>query len=289
MSERPSEPGAALVTREQSGDELAMLRSLLLEPERAELDGLRERLENPELHAREVGQVLAEAIVLRAREDDELRRALQPIFVETMRAAVREDPQFIADAIYPVIGPAIRKAVASAFKAFAHTVNSTLNSALSLRGLKWRIEAWRTHRPFGEVVLRHTLSYQVEQVFLIHGASGLVVRHVTRPEVADEDPEVVGAMLSAIQEYTRDSFGAGLDETVSSLEIGELTVWIETGPQAALAAVVWGVAPSELRTTMQQVLERIHAAQSEQLAAFDGDTSAFADTSADLEDCLLSA
>lgn len=289
MNQRSSEAHAAVVRHDQGGDELAALRSLLLSPERAELDGLRERLENPDLHAREVGQVLAEAIVLRAREDDELTRALQPIFVEAMRIAVRDDPQFIADAIYPVIGPAIRKAVASAFKAFAQTMNSTLNKALSLRGLRWRFEAWRTRRPFAEVVLRHTLSYRVEQVFLIHGATGLVLQHVTLPEVANEDPEVVGAMLTAIQDYTRDSFGAGADEAVSSLEIGELTVWIEEGPQAALAAVTWGVAPNELRPAMQHTLECIHAAYSEQLASFDGDTEAFAAAIDDLESCLLSA
>jgi hypothetical protein len=273
----------------EADDQLAALRSLLLRPEQAELGSLRERLEDPELHARDVSRILAEAIVLRAREDDALTRALQPIFVETMRIAVRDDPQFIADAIYPVIGPAIRKAVANTFRDLVRGLNATLGRAFSPRALVWRWQAWRTGKPFAEVVLLHTLVYRVEQVFLIRRHDGLVLQHVTAPDVETEDPEVVGGMLSAIEDYMRDSFGAGANETLSSLEVGELTVWIEQGPQAALAAVVRGVAPEEMRSTLQDALERVHAALARDLAAFTGDTAPFSRARPYLEDCLLAA
>lgn len=291
MSELGAEaPARSLSTAlvEQPDDELAALRALLLRPERAELESLRERLENTDVRTQDVSRVLAEAIVLRAREDDELRRALQPVFVQAMRTAVREDPQFIIDAIYPVIGAAIRKAIANALREFMRGLNTSLK-VFSLRRLKWRWEAWRTGVPLAEVVLRHTLVYRVEQVFLIHRPSGLVLQHVTRPEVEHEDPEMVGSMLSAIEEYMRDSFGAGTGETLGAFEVGELSVWIEEGPRAAVAAVVRGVAPAELRSAMQETLEHVHGALAEQLAGFTGDTAPFSRAKPDLEACLLSS
>jgi OOP family OmpA-OmpF porin len=274
---------------EEADDQLAALRTLLLRPEQLELDSLRTRLEDPELHARDVSRILAEAIVLRAQEDDGLTRALQPILVETMRIAIRDDPQFIADAIYPVIGPAIRKAVANAFRDLVRGLNATLERAFSPRALVWRWEAWRTGKPFAEVILLHTLVYRVEQVFLIHRQDGLVLQHLSAPDVETEDPEVVGGMLSAIEDYMRDSFGAGANETLSSLEIGELTAWIEQGPRAVLAAVVRGVAPEEMRAALQDTLESVHANLAGELAAFTGDTTPFARARPYLEECLLAA
>ena len=274
---------------EAAEDQLAALRTLLLRPEQLELDSLRTRLEDPELHARDVSRILAEAIVLRAHEDDGLSRALQPILVETIRIAVRDDPQFIADAIYPVIGPAIRKAVANSFRDLVRGLSATLERAFSLRALQWRWQAWRTGKTFAEVILLHTLVYRVEQVFLIHRQDGLVLQHVNAPGVLAEDPEIVGGMLSAIEEYMRDSFGAGASETLSSLEVGELTAWIEQGPQAVVAAVVRGVAPEEMRSVLQDTLERVHVDLSGELAAFTGDTTPFSRARPYLEGCLLGA
>jgi len=274
---------------EKADDQLATLRTLLLAPEQLELDSLRTRLEDPELHARDVSRILAEAIVLRQDEDGALSRALQPIFAETLRIAVRDDPQFIADVIYPVIGPAIRKAVAHAFRDLVRGLSNTLERAFSPRALVWRWQAWRTGKTFAEVILLHTLVYRVEQVFLIHRRDGLVLAHLSAPDVVTEDPEIVGGMLSAIEEYMRDSFGAGATETLSSLEIGELTAWIEQGPQALLAAVVRGVAPEEMRSVLQDTLERVHADLARELAAFTGDTTPFSCARPYLEECLLGA
>ena len=44
-----------------------------------------------------------------------------------------------------------------------------------MQGLKWRVESIRTGRPFAEIVLMHSLLYRVEQVFLIHRETGLVL------------------------------------------------------------------------------------------------------------------
>ena len=172
------------------------------------------------------------------------------------------------------MGPAIRKAVASAIHGMIQSFDKTLEHSLSLRGLKWRFEALRTKKPFGEIVLLHTLLYQVEQIFLIHRKSSLVIQHVTSKDVKIQDPDLVAGMLSAIRDFVQDSFKLEKEECLDTLRLGsDRTIWIEQGDQALLAAVIRGNPPSDLRSTLRETLDSIHLGHGEALEAFDGDTT----------------
>ena len=52
----------------------------------------------------------------------------------------------------------------------------------------------------GEVVLSHSLIYRVEQLFLIHRETGLLIAHETSAGVRVQSPEMVSGMLTAITE-----------------------------------------------------------------------------------------
>ena len=82
-----------------------------------------------------------------------------------------------------VIGPAIRRSISEALRALLQNLNRTLDQSFSLKGLSWRIEAWRTGVPFHQILLRNTLIYRVEQVFLIHRDSGLLIQHLAQADV----------------------------------------------------------------------------------------------------------
>jgi OOP family OmpA-OmpF porin len=200
--------------------------------------------------------------------------------------SVRKNPQRLVDAIFPVMGPAIRKAIANAFSEMVQSLNQTLEYSVSLKGLAWRLEALRTGKSFAEVVLSHTLLYRVEQVFLIHRETGLLLQHVHAGAAAVQDADLVSGMLTAIQDFVHDSFGAGRTDALDSLRVGEWTVWIERGPQAVLATVIRGTAPNDLRGLMQDALDRIHVEQRNALEAFDGDATTFAASRPHLESCI---
>ncbi len=151
------------------GDEsMAELRSLLLGPAEARLAEIHSRVTDPQWQLKEVSQVLPAAIAVRSRQDNELSEALAPTLTSVIERSVRKNPQPLVDAIFPVMGPAIRKAIATALNGMVQSLNQSLTHSLSVQGLKWRLEAWRTGKSFAEVVLLHTLLYRVEQVFLIH-------------------------------------------------------------------------------------------------------------------------
>ncbi|MBD0327581.1 MAG: OmpA family protein, partial [Pyrinomonadaceae bacterium] len=265
------------------------LRRLLVGPEQQELVRLRERLDEQDaLLPADVGRVLPEAVTLRSRKDRKITQALMPTVEEAIGISVKKNPQTLIDALFPVIGPAIRRAISEALTGMVQTMNQSLEHSLSVQGLRWRLEAWRTGKSFGEVVLLHTLLYRVEQVFLIHRETGLLLQHVTASNVAAQDADMVSGMLTAIQDFVHDSFNAPEGDQLETLQVGELTVWIEQGPLAILAGVIRGTAPQELRDVFRSTIESIHLQYHDALAEFSGDAASFDATRPLLEDCLES-
>ena len=266
--------------------EFAELRELLLGRERRELEELHRRLDALDLSPEELAEHLPEAVALRAGRDQKLAKALAPTVESALSESVRRNPKQIATAIFPVLGPAIRKAIAEAMAGLVGSINQAVENSLSLRGLRWRIEGWRTGVPYAQIVLRHALIYRVEQVFLIHAETGLLLGHAAPPDLKAADGDLISGMLTAIQDFVADSFHERESGGLRSFSVGELTVIVEQGPQAVIAAVVRGQPPATLLPRLQDALESIHLQWAGAFAEFTGDPSRFAAAHPLLEDCL---
>jgi outer membrane protein OmpA-like peptidoglycan-associated protein len=267
---------------------LEELRHLILAPEQEALERLHNRISNPEARTEDVSSVVAEAIQRRRDQggDDALSDALAPTIETALRESVRKDPGTLADALFPVMGPAIRRSILETLRSFLDSFNQIMDQSLSWQGLQWRVESLRTGRSFTEVVLLHSLVFRVEQVFLIHKKTGLSLGHAAAPSVAMQDPSLVSGMLSAIQDFVRDSFNASQGRGVERMNVGDLEVWVEDGPYAILATVIRGVAPRALRDRMAEVLEDIHREYSARLDRFNGDAGPFVHVNKELSRCL---
>jgi OOP family OmpA-OmpF porin len=286
----PSRPAPEPEEQPRENDQQAYdeLRHLILAPEQEALERLHQRVDDPESRTADVGSVVAEAIQLRRRQggDEALSAALTPTIETALRESVRNDPGTLADALFPVMGPAIRRSILETLRSFLESFNQVLDQSLSVRGLSWRLEALRTGRTFTEVALLHSLVFRVEQVFLIHKKTGLSLGHVVAPAIAMQDPSMVSGMLSAIQDFVRDSFHTAQGQGINRMNVGDLDVWIEQGPYAILACVIRGIAPRDLRDRMSEVLENVHREYAAQLDRFEGDTAPFAKVNAELSRCL---
>ena len=267
-------------------DELEELRRLLFEPEITQVRKVQEKIDNLKLNTDNLSQVLPNAIAQRPIPDKELTEVLVPTVEDAIYTSVRKDAEIIATAIFPVLLPGIRKAVAAAISEMTQSLNQTLDHSFSTKSLKWRLEALRTGKSFAEIVLLHSLLYRVEQVFLIHRESGLVLQHIVAPEVTAQDADMVSGMLTAIRNFVQDSFNVHKGDSLDALRFGELALWIEQGSQAILAGVIRGNAPKELRLVFQDTLNKIHLQKGSAISAFDGDATPFAETQQDLEACL---
>lgn len=271
------------------GDEpMVALRTLLLSPEQRPIERLQRRLDDPALLSEDVAAVIAEAIVLRASRDDALKRALAPLIGELLEEAVRRDPQPIARALFPVIGPAIRRSVRAALESMTQSFNRVISRALSPSAVKWRFEAWRTKRPFAEVVLAHTLVFRVERVMIVHRETGLLLREVAAPGVEAADGDVIAGMLTATSDFIGEALETEPDDGPRALSAGDVAVLMEQGPLASIAAVVRGTAPEALRVTLTEGVEEIHARMGHQLEEFSGEVAPFALLDDVLEGCVES-
>jgi hypothetical protein len=268
-------------------DELARLRRLLLSPERERLEALERQVGSFEEPGPEsISRVLPEALLHGLKNDERLSGALAPTIEEAVQESVKRDPKPLADAIFPIIGPAIRKSITEAIGGMLQSFQQTMEHSLSIQGLKWRIEALRTGRPYAEVVLLQTLVFQVEQVFLIHRETGLLLQHVSAEVVDEMEADMVSSMLTAIRDFVQDSFGGQGEDSLQTMRVGERSVVVEQGPHAILAGVVRGTAPAHLGVLFQETLEQIHLTQKEALGLFEGDSDAFLVSKPLLEKCL---
>ncbi|WP_392530729.1 OmpA family protein [Nostoc sp. C117] len=268
-------------------DELTILRSLLLDIEPTELKKLYERLKNTQIQPKDIGDMLPEAVILRSKQDKQLGEVMVSTVEEAIEVSVKQNYNVLADTLFPVIGPATRKAISTALEEMMQSMNQTLEHSLSPESFKWRLEAQRTGKSFAEIVLLRTLVYRVEQIFLIHKESGLLLQHLVTKQVVIQDPDLVAAMLTAIQDFIKDSFSVQKGDGVKSLRFGELVIWIEEGPQALIAGIIRGNPPQELRLILQKAIEKIHLNLSREIKNFTGEIEVFEASKRYLEDCLI--
>lgn len=279
-------PGTANAggTGDVSIRELTELRELLFGGERRQLDELRRRLDTTEITPEELAEKLPQAIVQRASRDRQLAIALAPTVENAISESVRRNPHEIATAIFPVLGPSIRKAIAETMAGLVNTINRAIEHSFSPQGIRWRVESWRTGIPFAQIVMKHSLVYRVEQVFLVHAGTGLLLAHA--PEGTSDDADLISGMLTAIGDFVNDSFEPKQTGELRTFCAGDLTVIVEPGPQAYVAAVVRGQPPDSLPTKLQTTLETIHLQWSNPLESFEGDASGFVTTKPLLDECI---
>src|SRR3712207_4891227 len=203
------------LSRADAVKELEELRRLLLSREREQLRELRTQITDKERRSQDVAAILPEAVKLSRERGEELSRALRPAVESSVKESIEQRPGTFIDALHPIIGPIVRRSIAESLRRLLQSLNQTLEHTFSWQGLKWRFEALRTGKSFAEVVMLRSLVYRVEQLFLIHRDTSMSLLHVTADPSIGKDSDMVAGMLSAIQDFARDSFQVGAD---SSLE-----------------------------------------------------------------------
>jgi len=268
-------------------DELAELRALLLGQQIVELQALQQRLDDPNVRAEEISQILGKAVALSLKRDGGLQRSFYPVVEQALKISVAKNPAILATSLAPLIGDAVRKAVAAALRSMTESINFTLERSLSWESIKWRFEAKRTGKSFGEIVLLRNLRYKVQQVVLIQRETGSVLQYVKAPGEGIKEAELMSSMLTAIADFISDSFNAARSQEFEALDIGDFKLWVHYGPQALLAGTVLGAPPPELRNVFARENELIHQEFAAALANFSGDASIFDGARPHLQNCLL--
>ena len=266
--------------------DLDELKNLLFGAEKQALDTIAARVESREVRSADVADVLPEAIHQSHRKNGDLVESLTEPVGECLQNAFRDDPETYGNALYPVMGPAIRKSIMHALRGFAQQINEAVEHSISPRGLKWRLQASRAGIPFGEFVMQKTLLFRVEQAYLISRENGLLMSHVHHESSKIKDSDAVSAMFTAIQDFVKESFSPDRTGRLESADMGEFTLWAVHGPHALLVCVIRGIPPRSLRADLSAILERIHFRYGDAIRAYKGDTGSVENVEEELQRCL---
>ncbi len=285
MSESKNKSG---VFNPMSSAQMTELRRAITGLDKEEFQRLSDLVQNPELFSEEISQLLPLAIKKLYDKGVIDIDALRLLVEQVLEHSVKTNPRSLANVLFPIMMPAIRKAVSEDIKKMVDTLNTSLEYGFSPKRIGWRMQALFSGRKYAEIVLSHAYVFKVNQVFLIHKNTGLLLHQVQDEDLKQtSDADMVSSMLSVIKDFVQDSFQHGSDEVLDTIKVGNFNIWIEQGPHAIIAAIVEGNAPSELREVMQEALEAIHVNLGFELNNFQGDTEIFAAKDRFLQGCLL--
>jgi OOP family OmpA-OmpF porin len=270
-----------------SSGQLAELRKAILGLDNQDLQRLSNLVQDPELFSEEISQLLPFSIKKLYERGDIDLGSLRQLIEQVLTQSVKDNPRTMAGILFPIMMPAIRKAVSEDIKRMMDSLNTSLEHGFSPKRIGWRFQALFSGRKYSEIVLSHAYVFKVNQVFLIHKATGLLLHQVFDEELKQaSDADMVSSMLSAIKDFVQDSFKRDGDEQLDTIAVGNFNIWIEQGPHAIIAAIVEGNAPGDLRITLKEALEAIHINFNYELERFQGDTEVFVAKDRFLQTCL---
>ncbi len=174
------------------------------------------------------------------------------------------------DLMYPIIGRLVARKIADALRSLVNYIDRMLNTSLSFSMWRCRYIAFRTKLPLAEIILRQSLPFLIDEVFLIDKKSSLVMAHVSRLPEETADSDLVGGMLSAINDFIATSFkkkGA----MASEIQFGESRIVIAESVYFFAAFVVSGSYGIDFLEEVESLLASIHAGFRKELKNFRGD------------------
>lgn len=182
--------------------------------------------------------------------------SLTPIVSSALSNQIKNARADIIEMLTPIIGPTIGKAISEALSELRRMVDARLKQSANLPSAWQRLLARLKGIPSSELLLRQALPCQVQEAFLIHRNSGLLLAFVSASGHS-ENSDLIGAMLTAIQKFAQDAFGAQ-EDSLQEIQYGDSRIVLESGSQVYLAVVVQGTEPLGYLQKMRAVLQNIH-------------------------------
>ncbi len=194
------------------------------------------------------------------------------------------------EALYPIIGRLVVRAVSEAMRDLARTIDARIrkSAAITPRVFWLRLRARLSGVSSGEYALREALPFAIVEAFLIHRETGLLLYHTSKEPASAPDNEIISSMLTAIRDFAREAFGRGQagNGSLDEIQYGDRRILIEAAQHAYLAVVVDGVEPLGFRAEMREQIMDIQNRCGEALVDYNGDSEQLAAVYA-LVDSLL--
>lgn len=248
----------AVETELQDFDEL---RRILLGVEQARLARLTEDVDD-------LQQLMADREALAA--------IIAPTLDEALRDKIQQNRDEMIEVLHPIIGQTVLRAVSEAIQDLARTVDARLRTTMTPRALWRRFKARAGGVSGAELTLRDALPFEVAEIFVIHRATGLLLRHATPHGPGAADRDLVSGMLTAIRDFAADTLDRSQKSELDAIHYGQRHILLEAAEDVYLAAVVEGIEPPGFRSELRDLVIDIQNRYRHLLRHYRGDASAFA-------------
>lgn len=182
----------------QNDKRFELLRELLLEDDRKKFNELSDEIVLREKMAARVDPIIDEKI-------EDLRENFPEYFgdtiTETIKTQIRDSQDEVVDALYPIMGKLIKKAIVSEIRKLSDSINQRVKRTFSFKEYFKRKVSGVSE---GEAALSEALSPVLEEIFIIEKDSGLLLGNHSTGNIANKD--MISGMLTAIKSFAEDAF-----------------------------------------------------------------------------------
>lgn len=160
---------------------------------------------------------------------------------ESVRSELNNSKDEFIESLYPALGKLVRRYVKYQFDIFLDTVSQRLENTFSwqwwLRWVKGKISGVSQQ----ELAIQDAFGSKIEEIFIIHRNSGLLLGCDSRNNTTDVD--MIASMLTAIKAFVQDAFRhSDTNNDLDTIEYGSYKIFIVDFHQYYTAAVISGVA-----------------------------------------------
>ena len=210
-----------------------LLKELLLADDREKFESLSEEIVRREQLSKRVSPLVDEKI-------EDLRQKFPEYFgdtiTETIKVQIRDSQDEVIEALYPIMGKLVKKAIVSEITKLTEKVNATVKEKFSFQEIIKRY--FKGKKSDADVILQEVFEPVIEEVFIIEKDSGLLAGSYSRGNIADKD--MVSGMLTAIKSFAEDAFSKE-DQNLEDIKFDSFQLTIKNYKTIYIAIATSGV------------------------------------------------
>ena len=219
-----------------------------------------------------MGAALAAAIPVAIAQQinvnsDEVASAIAPAMGEAIKKQIELEKDKIVDALYPVIGNTISKYMGETIQA----INAQIEDTLSYEGIKRKIRAKLQGVSEAELIVKESISFIPQAIFLIHKASGLVICDIQASDSERLESDMIAGMLTAIRSFANDCMAQSGNSELDEIDYGNFKIILEVAGYCYLAIIIKGEMPKKFSSQMRKIISKIVQSYGKSIETFEGD------------------
>ena len=270
-------------TNENVLDELYQIRKVILGDDINLLEEASRLIKDEDAFSTRMAAGLNDAIVTSDITSNKLSYGLRDPMLKSLAIAAQTRPEELSKSLAPIIGKAVVSAVAEAMRGINEQIEMMYTKSFTVKGLKWRLEAWRTGEPYTRIAMKNTHAFQIIQIAFLSKRQGKVLANFYGKGVLDQRDNNIDKQIELLENLSRSMLVTTVATDIKPVDANAQQIFVAHKPWSALAVVCWGEPPKEFTSGMLDLLIKLEAEYALDLKKFKTETAPFESVSPQLQ------